>query len=1105
MISKFLENQIKSDIAYYDRAISLHPKHTETYYLRGFVNYKLGRYKGTITDYEQVIGLNPEYKEVYYILGFAKIRLLHKPDAIKDLVRAVKLNPDPEHAEDYYVRGVANGILGRHKASIADFDQAISLRPEYERDYYVRLSGFREKNKRQSSSHKGVNHIHSGWRPVPGMVERRVVEFYNKGEYIYEIKEKEREEAKRRQEKARIRQEENLKREKAIDQVKEKFEQDFLQADLFYEKHLSSILPKDRYEKEKIEFVQEWMSENVSFLPDEDQARAISEIHGNIQLVARAGSGKTSTLVNRALFIIKHCRVPAEELLLLAFNRKAVLEMRKRMLFTLNNHAEDEFETQMKREVEDSKRWKNASKTQDIEEKIIDMVAEKLGIWLPHVMTFHALAYAIVKPEENLIYDDPQSDILGLSYALQQVINEHIIGDLQSEIRDLMLAHFENHWEAILRGGYEKDKDEFLKFRRSLRNHTLKGEFVKSTGEKLIADFLFEHDIIYRYQRSHWWNGEDYCPDFTVNKNEKVGVIVEHFGLEGDEDYDRQAQKKRNYWNAKEGWELIELSPLDLSADGSKGFREKLKNSLQQKGIQCVKLSEDEIWHRIYKRAIDRFTRTTTGFVNRCRQLSWTKENLKDRISEYLNMDKVAEETTEDLEVNGASQPSLIEERFLLIIQRIYSAYLERLSATKEEDFNGLMQRAVDMIKRGHTRLTRRNLPCDLANIRYMFIDEFQDFSDLFYQVVLAVKELNEEMELFCVGDDWQAINRFAGSDLIFFEKFDQCFDNSNRFYMTTNYRSKRSIVEVSNVLMNNLGEPARPVYGKDSGYLLVADLHKLELSPLEKEYHGHDSITPAVLRLTERSLKEDRDVVLLSRRNEILGFVNNKEEKHNAFEEHVRSYFPQEQKERISVSTVHKYKGLEKKTVIILDAVEGRYPLIHMDWIFTRIFGDDISKIIRDEQRLFYVAMTRAIDELIIITRGAEKSPFLEDLISTTGELISDVSWDNFPPLVLKGQEIYLVKVGNLKAGNSTPTRSIKGLLKESGYSWNPKQRTWTKSFPVNNFSLEILELEKWSRIADGVQVQVFDETDANCLAFYAVESGQWRCKYDYLDKNNT
>ena len=59
----------------------------------------------------------------------------------------------------------------------------------------------------------------------------------------------------------------------------------------------------------------------------------------------------------------------------------------------------------------------------------------------------------------------------------------------------------------------------------------------------------------------------------------------------------------------------------------------------------------------------------------------------------------------------------------------------------------------------------------DLKQIRYVLIDEYQDFSELFYRLVQAVREQNPRARFFCVGDDWQAINGFAGSDLRFFPK----------------------------------------------------------------------------------------------------------------------------------------------------------------------------------------------------------------------------------------------------------------------------------------------------------------------------------------------
>ncbi len=718
VISELLEEQIKNDIASYDKVISLYPNCVEAYYLRGFVRYKfLRQYREAIDDYNKIISLGPQYVEIYYLRGFAHLFCGFRKQAANDLERAVRINQNPIDANAYYIRGIANTLLGRSKMANDDYRQAIELNPDYAGAYYIRVS--RDTNK----------HIYTSLReiPVPDVVERRVVDFYDKNEYLHQVKERERKERERRQEEERIRREENLKRDKAIDQIRREFEHNFLQADWFYEKNLSSVLRRDVYEKEKIKFVQEWISKKASLLPDEDQAQAIGEIHGNLQLVARAGSGKTSTLVNRALFIIEHCEVPAEELLLLAFNRKAALEMRKRVLFALEERAKVEFETEIKEEIESSRKWKNVPSPQDIEEKAVDIIAEKLGTPLPHVMTFHALAYAIVKPEENLIYDDPQSDILGLSRVLQQVIDEHVRGELQSEVRGLMLAHFKGDWEVIIEGGYEKKMEEFLQFRRSLPCFSLNGERVKSAGEKLVADFLFEHNISYKYRYKHWLNGTDYGPCFIVPKRDKKDLVVKQ-----SDSHLKEYSQKSDYREIEENWELLEFPPANFSAGGPDAFRETLKNSLQRKGIQCIELPEDEIWYRIRDRAIDRFTRATTNFVGRCRQVSWTEEILQERISKYCGTSKMQNNESEK-EIQQNSMSSNVEEQFLLIAERIYSAYLRRLSEANEEDFNGLMQRAVEKIKMGHTTFVRKYFPGDLKTIRYMFIDEFQDFSELFY------------------------------------------------------------------------------------------------------------------------------------------------------------------------------------------------------------------------------------------------------------------------------------------------------------------------------------------------------------------------------------
>jgi uncharacterized protein (TIGR00375 family) len=78
------------------------------------------------------------------------------------------------------------------------------------------------------------------------------------------------------------------------------------------------------------------------------------------------------------------------------------------------------------------------------------------------------------------------------------------------------------------------------------------------------------------------------------------------------------------------------------------------------------------------------------------------------------------------------------------------------------------------------------------------------------------------------------------------------------------------------------------------------------------------------------------------------------------------KSYSP----EAVSLMTIHAAKGLESPIVFICGVNDGRIPLRN-----SRI---DVN--MDEERRLFYVGMTRARDELLLLTSGIP-SPFIDDL----------------------------------------------------------------------------------------------------------------------------
>lgn len=881
-----------------------------------------------------------------------------------------------------------------------------------------------------------------------------------------------------------------FRRSEVLSTVRKMLKIDFLGADSFFRDLRSDFVSQDDFEQEKVSYVKQWVAtisrlglRSNSRRPDDEQATAIGTVHGHVQVVARAGSGKTTTLVNRTLFLLKHCGIAPHEILLLAFNRKAALEIRRRLLTLLCNEAETAIAADIDRRVREVGKNKRVD-WERIESNAVDSVATQLNVTLPHVMTFHALAYAIVHPEESLLYNGGEGEAQGLSRVFQQVIDDHLQSPaFKEQIRELMLAHFREDWDRIVEGCYDQSKEELLRFRRSLPRESLGGEYVKSFGEKVIADFLFEHGIAYKYERNHWWNGINYRPDFTIFQTPKSGTIIEYFGLKGDSDYDEMSEKKRGYWEGKKDWALIEFSPCDIAGAGVDSFLEVLKCSLEDKGIPCIRLSEDEIWHRVRDRAIDRFTTATVGFMGRVRKRSLSPSELRNLIKHY-------------------SPVSAVEMMFLNLVHSLYVAYLDRLCATGEEDFDGLMQRAAEAIDSGQTLFARKSGNGDLATLRYVCIDEFQDFSDLFYRLLTGIRKQNPRIELFCVGDDWQAINGFAGSDLRYFENFTHYMGASRQLYISTNYRSSSAIVAIGNALMDGLGKPAT-AHKQSAGTVLVSDLNVFEPSLIEKQRHPGDIITPAVLRLANKALADGLDVVLLCRRNAIPWFVNYQDQDGVGgrglarYLDLIQSFFPKGLKERISISTAHKYKGLEKPVVIVLDAIARSYPLIHPDWVFSRVLGDSPEKITREERRLLYVALTRAIEKLVVITDGRSKSPFLEELerrLTTRA-----IDWNEYPSVAGKTTRL-TVKVGNQDRRGGTPTFAIKDLLKASGYQWEKSNWPgWAKSFPNERFSIEIIQKELWAQTADGIEVRVLNDTDT-LVAHYLINVGHWHCVADQL-----
>ena len=841
------------------------------------------------------------------------------------------------------------------------------------------------------------------------------------------------------------------KKELLIEQIKSLFESNYFAAEEFFEANNSGLLTRNEFMQLQEEYIDHWFNNlvpPVKFLPDEKQRIAIGATQKNIEVIARAGSGKTATLVNRFLFLTKHCKIDASTMLLLAFNRKAVHELQEKINGLLKTYPE----------------------------RISGM---------PHIMTFHALARSIVHPEEKLLYDDEEAGSREFSRMVQSIIDEKLRDIVwASKIRSIMLSHFKGNWEAIEFGGHNLTKEEQVIYRRSIPNQSLNGDYVKSYGEKIIANILFEHDVEYKYEQHVPWANESYKPDFAVSQSDKRQIFIEYFGYVGDPKYDEQIQEKLRFWSKRKEC-LIKIYPEEIARDHS-GLISKLLAAFEDNGVHYRKLTEEEIWEKIKERAIDEFTKTVGSFIGRCRKMELSVDDLNSRIHNHCNC-----------------LPT--EKLFLETACSIYEDFLLELKRRKLEDFDGLISRATADVRDGRTSFGKRDKLGDLRSLSYIMIDEYQDFSYLFDNFLAAIRSVCPSASIFCVGDDWQAINAFAGSDVKYFQQFTERYENSSRYYLTTNYRSRKEIVYVGSRLMSK-GErdksiiPAKP----GSGTVSIGYLTDFVASTAEKSIHKHDVLTPAILRLVSNAFCQEKNVVLLTRTNWRLPlhFTGRADTKAlnptEQFLASIRSFFPPEERARITVSTTHKYKGKEEDVVIILDAAVSFYPLIHPSWIFQRVFGDTIDKLVEEEKRLFYVAVSRAKDELYILTSKGEESPFIGSL----GNL-SRINWDHYAPLVTDDASVK-VEVSNQEGYMSYPypTYSIKNLLKDEGYQWDKKRVAWYHHYPQMGFDIKKILEQSWTRSANHVVVTQYNKNNQLEDAYLIADGSIIRLRIDDFER---
>jgi DNA helicase-4 len=711
---------------------------------------------------------------------------------------------------------------------------------------------------------------------------------------------------------------------------------------------------RQEYEALKAEYITQYAKSHFPLMPDDEQALALASTSCNLLIQARAGSGKTRVAAQKAALLLQDSVGNPDEILILAFNHDAARQIGRRIR---QRYGFDQY---------------------------------------GNARTFHSLAWRLVCPEQDLLFDDRDRGLPGMEQS--QFVQDDVIAELMNPVfRERMYAFFREDLVAIEDAGLLLPQDEYYIYRRNLRQRTLRGDLVESRGEKWIADFLFEHDIGYKYESVRMWGGELYRPDFWVGCVDK-DYIIEHWAIDEYhkeelpgwwtktwEDYRQEMDRKRNYWEEK-GIPLIETSVADMRA-GREQFEAVFRQRLEEVGITCHKLPQEKLYDRVKPIHLSSFAKKATQFIQRAKKKGLSPTGIEEKVAHF---DPPDERTSV----------------FLRLATRIYRDYEHRKEEDCKIDFDDLLLEATQVVHSTEGKcsfLVDHQRPVRVSDLRWIIIDEFQDFSPLFNDLIEAIRFYNPGVRLFCVGDDWQAINGFAGSDLAFFEGFEERYDESDRAHLLTNHRSRKSVVQQSNVLMRGLGPPARPRDDAPPGLAQIEPIDDVwvELRSQENFADAYDSDRRFRFSdkkgntdvLASRYLKRcyelmtapeniGRKAAILSRTNRIYSIPLLRFERKliACLTEEEKQQF-EDPREAVRVSTVHSFKGLEEEIVILVRACEGSFPLLHPDNSLFTLFGRDEADVLNEERRLFYVAMTRAKRRLYILTERDRESPFLKQL----------------------------------------------------------------------------------------------------------------------------
>lgn len=654
---------------------------------------------------------------------------------------------------------------------------------------------------------------------------------------------------------------------------------------------------------------------------DKQQLSCIVKPAHNHLVLAGAGTGKTTTVVGKVKYLLRSGAYRPEDILVLSFTNASATEMDQRIQAETGVHIE--------------------------------------------ASTFHKLGMNIISKVNGVKPRISKIDIR--AFVKEQIECLVRSGAYLGRLSMYLLnSRVETKSEFSFHSQVEYDK--YLKENPPV---TLKKETVKSYGEMEIANFLTLNNIAYIYEYPYERDTAtqeygQYYPDFYLPEYK---IYIEYFGVDrhgnvpdyftgkngksGTQTYRESMEWKRKLHQDNKT-KMVECFAYE-NFEGT--LTDKLEKKLVECGVQLKPMPPEEIWRQV---AGEDSNKILDGIV--------------DLIGTVINLLKSNEETLDDLKAKAdAAQLSKATYDLIYLIEPIYNAYMQQLNQNQEIDFNDMINLAAGYVRQGKYR----------NPYSYVIVDEYQDISSARYRLLKAMRD-SHDYDLFCVGDDWQSIYRFAGSDIGFVFNFEKYWGKAEESKIETTYRFTQSLIDISgNFVMMNPKQKQKRIRGVDSD-------SRFALS----EVNGYTEKYAAEF-LTQKleDLPKDSSVFLLGRYHfdrDILKNCDLFDLQYNNQTQRLTVRYSKRPDLKMEFLTVHQSKGLQADYVVILNNKSTRmgFPSRIQDSAILNLLLDNSDDYPHgEERRLFYVALTRAKKKAILLTIKDKESVFVQELRERYGE----------------------------------------------------------------------------------------------------------------------